>query len=106
MKNMRSEVCKRANTLIKTGYYTKSSAFKKAWAEVKKAARCIKGSDLAAGAVIRIEYGREGNFVDCTVLKVSSELRYGAYAVKAVANRSGNELDFCVEPDELIEKAA
>ena len=107
MKEMRSAVCKRANELIKSGYYCKSNAFKKAWAEIKLAARSIKTSDLTAGDVIRIEYGMDGNFVTCTVTEVSKKLFLGKYfIVKAISTNYGNEIEFTAKPEDLIEKAA
>lgn len=106
MKEMRSAVCKKASVLVKAGY-SKSAAFKKAWAEVKYIARCIKTSDLTAGDVIRIEYGIDGNFVTCTVKEVSKKLFLGKYfIVKAISANSGNEIEFTSKPEDMIEKAA
>ena len=105
MTNMKSEVCKKANAMIKTSF-TKSEAFKMAWAEVKKAAKSVKTSDLTAGQVIRIEYGCAGNFLTATVIKTSDNLFYGRYVVTAFASGLNREIEFCALPDELIEKAA
>lgn len=106
MKNIRSEVCKKANALVKSGY-NKSAAFKKAWAEVKAAANSIKTADLTVGQVIRIEYGREGNFVVCTVSEISKNLFLGKYfIVKAISKNYGSEIEFTSKPEDLIQKAA
>lgn len=105
--SMRSEVCKRANALVKTGYYSKSAAFKKAWAEVKFEANSIKAPDLIPGDAIRIEYGCKGNFVNCIVTEIEFDGRY--YNVKAdyISNSmKGYEVEFCAKPDRRYEKIA
>lgn len=106
MKEMRSNVCKRANQLVKTGYYTKSRAFRQAWEEVKKAAMKVKAENLTAGTSLRIEYGCYGNFVTCTVVEVSKSLYLGRYyKVKAVYT-NGKEFEFCARTNEVFAKAA
>lgn len=50
MKNIKSNVCKKANALIKSGI-SRSEAFKKAWAEV-----LVLASNLKKGDVIRTEF--------------------------------------------------
>ncbi|MBT9685177.1 hypothetical protein [Pseudoflavonifractor sp. MCC625] len=105
--SMRSEVCKRANALVKTGYYSKSAAFKKAWAEVKFEAISIKAPNLTTGDAIRVEYGREGNFVNCIVTEVEFDGRY--YIVKAdymSSSMKGYEVEFCARPESRYEKIA
>lgn len=105
--SMRSEVCKRANALVKTGYYTKSAAFRKAWAEVKFEAVSIQATNLIPGDAIRVEYGRKGCFVNCIVTEVEFDGRY--YNVKADyanENMKGYEVEFCARPDRRFQKAA
>lgn len=105
MTNIRREVCKRANILMKHSY-SRSGAFKKAWAEAKAAANCVKVADLTAGQAIRIEYGDFNNFVTCTVSEVSKELVRGKYHVIKALTKYGAEIEFVAAPDELIAKAA
>lgn len=50
MKNIRSNVCKKANALIKSGM-SRSESFKKAWSEV-----LVRASDLKQGDTIRTEF--------------------------------------------------
>lgn len=110
MKTMKSDVCKRANELTKTGYYTKSMAFKKAWAEVKYIARSVKVSDINSGAALRVEYGQKGNFVTCTVTDICKTDFGGKYWVitaKATeGSLKGYPIEFTAKPEERIEKAA
>lgn len=109
MKTMRSAVCKRANELVKAGS-SKSAAFKKAWAEVKFAAKSIMVSDLTAGSTVRVEYGVKGNFVTCAVTDICKTKFDGRYYVikgKALTGSlRGYSMDFTAKPDERLEKAA
>ena len=106
MKKIRSEVCKRANALVKQWNYSKTAAFKQAWAEVKALANTVKASDLAIGQTIRIEYGYDGNFVTCTVTDISKELFLGKYYTIKAVSVYGSKIEFCAEPEEMIDKAA
>lgn len=105
MKTMRSEVCKKANALIKNGY-TRSAAFVKAWAEVKKAANSIKTADLVDGMVVRIDYGYVGNTSTVTITEVSKTLFCGKYFIVRGISSKGNKVEFCSEPESLLEKVA
>lgn len=105
---MRSNVCKRANELMKSGY-TRSGAFKMAWAEVKNSENTIKTSDLAIGNVVRVEYGCAGNFVTFTVeylSEVKEDPYEGKYIVVRGHAKDGMRVGFWSSPESRLEIAA
>lgn len=63
----------------------------------------IKANELKQGDTVRIEYGTCGNFITCTVTEIEALNRY--YVVYAEGSK-GMMIDFCVDFNELIEKAA
>ena len=72
-------------------------------------AQAVKASDLRVGDTIRIEYGRENNFVTCTVISICETLFLGKYmTIYAEARSCGRamEVEITPAPSELIEKVA
>lgn len=102
---MKSMVCKKANELIRNGK-NRSEAFRTAWAVVKSAPQNVKASELKRGNVIRVEYGDYNNYVTCTVESKSDDLFLGEYYVINAVSNNGMKIEFCAEPDELIERVA
>lgn len=107
INEIRREVCKKANELIKSGCWKKSWAFKWAWERVKKELNQIKVTDLKAGDKIRIEYGDDGNFATLTVKSISvpTEPWLKGY-LRVSADNYGREIEFCTEIDSRLDKAA
>ena len=71
-------------------------------------AKMIKTTELQNGDVIRINYAGAGVY-ECTVTEISEKaICYGAHIVKAVIKNYGSNfsIEFCSEPNELIEKVA
>ena len=69
--------------------------------------KLIKTTELKQGDVIRIDYAGAGVY-ECTVTEVSEKaICYGSHIVKAVIKNYCNfPIEFCSEPNELIEKVA
>ena len=106
INEIRKEVCKRANELIKCGYRRKWS-FQWAWESVKKELNQIKASELKAGDKVRIEFGDYGNVCNATVKSVKiAEEKYLKDCIKVVAESNGREFEFCSTLSDRFDKAA
>lgn len=106
INEIRKEVCKKANKLIKRGYQRKWS-FRWAWERVKKELNQIKASELKIGDRIRVEYGDYGNVCNATVKSIrAAEESYLKDYIKVIAESCGREFEFCTKLSESLDKAA
>lgn len=105
INEIRKEVCKRANDLIKFGY-PKGWSFKWAWDKIKKELNQIKFADLKIGDRISIEYGDYDNFFDITVKSiVPSKMLKGYFEITGETEK-GQQVEFCTDTKSSFDKAA